>query len=437
MPSIDIDRALTKVEQKGEIFSAAIRLVIAVILFIAGWAAQAKGVVGHPLNMIGTLYGLIGIPGLFLAVKNFRNPWLSYVYVFVDVTAIASSLTMLANMHTVEMSHELALPIFTLTFVVLIHSALRYRPELIIFGAVCFTVQLFSLPFIFDTPFAEAFSEPVSNHVNFIGKMNIMLHDIGFLPIVFLLLSAVLLYYIVRRTRELMRLALVDERRAAQLSRFFSPTVARSLVGDQDGEIPKGHRQNVAVLFIDIRKFSRLSETISPEELADLLSSFRNIVSETIFEYGGTVDKFVGDAVLAVFGTPLSRKDDAKRAVDAVFQINKNINEWHCARTRVGVPTVTAGIGAHFGEVFAGVIESGQIMEHTIIGNAVNTAQRLERLTRDYQVDIVLSDELLHAAGLDGSELGLRARKDVSIIGRRKKCSVWYSTAQVTPALSH
>jgi adenylate cyclase len=142
----------------------------------------------------------------------------------------------------------------------------------------------------------------------------------------------------------------------------------------------------------------------------------------------GTVDKFVGDAVLAVFGTPESKPDDAQRAVQAALSVCQAVREWHDRRKQEGIPAALVGVGAHHGEVFAGVIVSGNILEHSIIGDAVNIAQRLERLTRDLDADVILSDDLVAAAETKVTQLGLVRKKDVKIRGHSAPITIYHNT---------
>lgn len=426
-----IDRALRAVEQKGEMFSAGTRLLTSGILLVAGSLSSNEQHGSHILMMIGILYGVISVPGVILAIRRFYNPLISYLYVFVDMLAVAGALTMLARMHEIDATHELSLPIFTLSFVVLIHAALRYRPELLLFGAISFIFLLIIFPMFIIFIMHTSASSSMSHHHTTLDRLTVIPHDVGLLPLIFLLLSGILLFYIIKRTRNLVGLALVDERRATQLQRFFSPEVARDLVSDEAGNLPTGHRQSVAIIFIDIRGFSSHSEKLTPEELAELLSSFRSAVCDTIFKYGGTVDKFIGDAVLAVFGTPAAQPDDAFRALSATFELRRSISHWQKERARVGKPSVSAGIGAHFGDVFAGVIESGRIMEHTVIGSAVNIAQRIERLTREHNSDIAFSDQLLIASGIATSEVDVQERDDVMLAGHSQPFKIWFSGARL------
>ncbi|MDH3581691.1 MAG: adenylate/guanylate cyclase domain-containing protein [Hyphomicrobiales bacterium] len=420
-----IQRAFAETERRSEVIAAVSRILIAGTLLLAAWLAQSAGPAGHALIAVGVIYSLISVIGLVLVMANIYHPVFPYLSVFVDSAAVAAALTMQARMHNLELAHEFSLPIFSLAFVVLIHAALRYRAGIVVFGAGTLVALLFVFPFLFG-PMFDVHHGPVSiDGEASAGTQISFLHDIGYMPLLFLGLAVMLLFFIVRRTRGLAHLALLDGQRAAQLSRFFSPEVA-SRLAREGGTTSSSRRQSVAVLFIDIRGFTRLSEGMAPDELAELLSSFRNSVCQVVFDHGGTVDKFIGDAILVVFGTPESHDDDAHRAIQAVFKISHEVREWYDRRQADGLPAAQVGIGAHYGEVFAGVIETGQILEHSVIGDAVNVAQRLERLTRDLDCRVVISEELMQAADAAGGDLHLKRKENVHITGHAAPVTIFY-----------
>jgi adenylate cyclase len=163
----------------------------------------------------------------------------------------------------------------------------------------------------------------------------------------------------------------------SNFQRYFAPDLARQIAG-QEGEIQLGGAKRPAVvLFSDIRGFTSLSERMSPDEIATLLTDYFTEMVEIVFLYGGTLDKFMGDALMALWGAPIARPDDADRAARAAIamqQVLARLNElWRLQ----GRPELSVGIGINTGEVFAGNIGSARRLEYTVIGDAVNTAARL------------------------------------------------------------
>jgi adenylate cyclase len=163
----------------------------------------------------------------------------------------------------------------------------------------------------------------------------------------------------------------------SNFQRYFSPNIAAVIAQQQDaGQLPSQKRP-VVVFFSDIRGFTPMSETMNPDDIARLLTEYFTEMVDLVFEHGGTLDKFMGDAIMALWGAPIAHEDDADRAmqcaIDQLDALEKMNEKWkEQGRKPVGI-----GIGINFGEVFAGNIGSNRRLEYTVIGDAVNTASRL------------------------------------------------------------
>jgi adenylate cyclase len=163
----------------------------------------------------------------------------------------------------------------------------------------------------------------------------------------------------------------------SNFQRYFAPDLARQIAG-QEGEIQLGGaKRPVAVLFSDIRGFTSLSERMSPDEIASLLSDYFTAMVEIVFDHGGTLDKFMGDALMALWGAPIVRLDDADLATQAAVAMQRALAALNERWARQGRPALAIGIGVNRGEVFAGNIGSARRLEYTVIGDAVNIAARL------------------------------------------------------------
>jgi adenylate cyclase len=174
--------------------------------------------------------------------------------------------------------------------------------------------------------------------------------------------------------------------------RYFAPDLARQIAG-AEGEVQLGGaKREVVVLFSDIRGFTPLSERMSPDEIATLLTEYFSEMVDVVFEHGGTLDKFIGDAVMALWGAPLARDDDADQAVRAAVAMQRRIDWLNAEWGRQGRQTIGVGIGLNAGEVFAGNIGSDQRLEYTVIGDPVNTASRL--CSRAGHGEILISEAL-------------------------------------------
>ncbi len=163
----------------------------------------------------------------------------------------------------------------------------------------------------------------------------------------------------------------------SNFERYFAPDLAEQIAAEVEEVQLGGSKRPVVVFFSDIRGFTSMSENMSPDGIATLLTEYFTEMVEIVFEHGGTLDKFMGDAIMALWGAPIEHDDDADRAMRAAIQQLEMLAQLNEKWTEDGRPTVEIGIGINFGEVFAGNIGSDRRLEYTVIGDAVNTASRL------------------------------------------------------------
>ena len=162
------------------------------------------------------------------------------------------------------------------------------------------------------------------------------------------------------------------------LSRYLSPQVMQQVLSDADLRSLRSARREVTVLFADIRNFTAFAERHQPEEVVDVLNEYFDLLVHVLFEHQGTLDKFLGDGLLALFGTPLEQADHARRAVQAALDIQRGATALNTVRRRRGQPTLHLGIGINSGEAIVGNIGTEKRMEYTVVGDMVNVAQRLQ-----------------------------------------------------------
>lgn len=163
----------------------------------------------------------------------------------------------------------------------------------------------------------------------------------------------------------------------SNFERFFAPQVAARIAGAPEASRLGGERRQVAVLFSDIRGFTALSEQLPPDTMATWLSEYFTEMVECVFRHGGTLDKFIGDALMAQWGAPWGDPQDADHALAAAVDMLQALETLNARWRADGRPLLRVGIGLSFGEVFAGNIGSERRLEFTVIGDTVNTASRL------------------------------------------------------------
>jgi adenylate cyclase len=226
-------------------------------------------------------------------------------------------------------------------------------------------------------------------------------------------------------SRELLGITL-EAIRQSRLARFFSPEVAREITAQDEAVGLGGAQTEVTVLFADIRGFTTLSEKLPPAAVVTLLNEYFAEMVDAIFAHRGMLDKFIGDAVMAVFGAPKASPThaaDALRAAAAMLDRLEGLNARRAAR---GEPPIKIGIGLHSGPVLLGRIGSERRMEYTAIGDAVNVASRLEGLTKERGVPLLLTRE---TADRLGPGVGLVAHGELQVRGRDRPIEVFTPAA--------
>jgi adenylate cyclase len=176
------------------------------------------------------------------------------------------------------------------------------------------------------------------------------------------------------------------EKKRANLGRFLSPGVVETVMAQESELQLGGQKRVVATLFADIRGFTPLSERLPATELVDLLNEHFTAMTDIVFEHQGTLDKYNGDEVMALFGAPIGAGDDARRAVLAGLAMQEQCEALNIKRAAEGKPRVTVGIGIDTGEVIAGYIGSPKRLDFTVVGDHVNTARRFCSLAEPGQV---------------------------------------------------
>ena len=187
-----------------------------------------------------------------------------------------------------------------------------------------------------------------------------------------------------------------DLDRASRLRQYLSPQIAESILGGtMDAELVS-RRQNLTIFFSDIRGFTAMSERVEPEELLDLLNQYLTAMTEIVFKYGGTLDKYIGDAIMVFFGNPVPYEDHAERAVNMALEMRTTLARLQQRWFEENVEALTIGMGITTGYVTVGNIGSASRMEYTVLGNHVNLASRLADQAKPGQ--ILISDRTLRAA---------------------------------------
>ena len=218
-----------------------------------------------------------------------------------------------------------------------------------------------------------------------------------------------------------------EKRIRRAFSRFVPEQIIDDLVAQADNtdeKVAVGETRTIAILFSDIRSFTNISEKNKPDVLVAFLNRYFSLMVDCIKKHGGTVDKFIGDAIMALFGTPVSYEDNARRAVAAAYDMRDALEELEIGDLVLpdGMK-FNIGIGIHYGDVIAGSLGSRDKTDYTVIGDSVNLASRLEGLTKVYGVQVLVSESVMNDAGADS--FCFRHLDDVRVKGKKNAVPIY------------
>ena len=221
------------------------------------------------------------------------------------------------------------------------------------------------------------------------------------------------------------------DRARANLARYFPPKLVESLAA-KDEPLGPVRRQDLAVLFVDVVGFTTLSETLEPEQIIELLRDIHGWMEKVIFKWQGSIEGYIGDAVLAIFGFPETAGADASNALSCCYDLLAEAERWNRERAGKRLGPIHIGIGLNYGPVVLGDVGTEDYVEFTVIGDTVNTASRLQQATRSLACDLVVGQSVVAAveseeAGENRDELlqRLQPRGAFEIRGRSRAVEIW------------
>jgi adenylate cyclase len=317
----------------------------------------------------------------------------NYIVLFTDYLLFLSLIVYYASIQSPDnFAFVLKNPILALFLMPIIMTAIQFRIHLTAFatGMLLFIFSgLLIYGLLTNVPTTNNWTEFV------LGPALIIPATITQMPLISIAVALIISYTIYRAINMINRIGHIEAQKSV-LSRYFSPHVVEEITANP-GVINSGTHQKVTVLFSDIRGFTRLSEKMEPDAIASFLTELREISLKAIFNHGGTLDKFIGDAVMATFGTPRPSEipgQDSRNAVLSAIEMLKSLEEFNQKRVQNRLEPIRVGIGLHTGKVFAGNLGSESRLEYTVIGDTVNTASRIESLCKNFDTEFLISEEV-------------------------------------------
>lgn len=228
-----------------------------------------------------------------------------------------------------------------------------------------------------------------------------------------------------RQTEYAAEQKILAERSRQRLGTFVSTQLV-DLVMDTETLEVGGEFGNAVVLFTDLRGFTKYSEQLPPPQLVQELNTYLSDMVNVIQSEGGVIDKYIGDSIMAVFGVPSIKGDEAARAIRTCHKLEAALDDHNERRAQAGLPPFAHGIGVHFGPVVAGTIGADSRMQYTVIGDTVNLAARLEGACKDLGCTVVLSESLVHAIPEDAPDIPpVKSLGSIPIRGREAAVEVF------------
>ena len=411
-PVLEATTLFWTAEQEAERLHAVVRTIVVGTF----WGLLLLSGEGHHHNTIAfaalIAYSALTLLTWVVVLRHWHDARLTVAMVTLDVALVVVQVWLIALSAGLPIRHLFLSPPATIIYLVVAQNALRFQPTPVLLGGLAAAILLVAAGFVPLGP----------GDVSSTAEMSLYSPS---LPIITLILITLVLWFQARRTRALVDRAVSYAARAGNLARFFSPAIARCLAlnGTANGKL--GERCQIAVLFADIRGFTSMAEPLVPEELGQFLTEFRTRAATCIFACNGTVDKFLGDGVLAVFGAPEQDPDAASRALECATRLHDAMRAWTAERAMRGESAVRVSIGAHFGEAFVGILGASPMLEFTAIGDTVNVARRLVRVAADTNSETIISDALRSASGRAFDPVAWEPLDEVRLAGRTGTMRVW------------
>jgi adenylate cyclase len=373
-------------QERSEILIGWAELVLVGLLAIAYEATtMAEGVVQEDYSFeteVFVFYGVFTVIRLVLAYRRALPEWLLYVSVVVDMALLMGLIYSFHYKYAQSAVFYLKAPTLVYVFLFIALRALRFEARFVIFTGLCaaagwILLILYAL---------GGRGGPPNVTMDFVEYMtsNAFLIQAEVEKLLAILLTTAVLAIAIARARNLLIHSVSEGAAARDLSRFFDPGVANRIRSAASSiKAGEGELRDVAILNVDLRGFTRLSVEMAPDDVMKLLQDYQGRVCPLIAANGGSIDKFLGDGILASFGAVAASTTaaaDALRAADAVIDAAER---WSRERQTAGLPALSVGLAVASGRVVFGAVGDGERLEFTVIGDAVNFAAKLEKHNKD------------------------------------------------------
>ena len=370
--------AFAKEEQAGLTFVLYARFVVLAILLV--WATvTARAEYAQVYAVIILAFAVLGALPLVLRRYGISGLRVMAAFFTLDVVLLTYVLMVPGSMFpsTLTPQFNLQLPNFLYLCLFVVGMAISYSLMLVLWtGVVAIVAWSAGMLWIISLPDSLVYSfNDLLDLAQFSDEERIRTTSSRLFVslthwynrVLFFALVTAVLAAAVWRSRRLVQRQIASEAARTSLSRYFSPNMVERLSA-QDGALEAVDTRRIAVLFVDMVGFTEIAERLEPQQVIATLRSFHRRMAHTVFDHGGTIDKYIGDALMANFGTPEAGPSDASNALRCAFAMIGEVEKWNAKRQQQGAEAIHIGIGVHFGEVVTGNIGDENHLEYAVLG---------------------------------------------------------------------
>jgi adenylate cyclase len=415
-----------KADAEAEQLLGTVRMVVAVVLLcVLAFAANAPNrpqtsALDAQLSLAVAVIGcyfLLGLVTHLVVRTGYYRMWMAWVTGALDVLLILANIWLSLSINGLNSLYALLFPSALVIPAMLALGSLRFRPviQVVLTGLT----GLFLTLIVFSN---TAITNPDRMLVRqlettFGGPPNLI-------RIVIICATGGIIALAAWRARRLLERVISHAQQRANLTRFLPGGIAADMSDDAITRLRMGRHARLAIMFVDIRQFTKLAEHLSPEETSRLLTRFRSHVLDVAERHHGIVDKFIGDGALIIFGMNEREDEAASQALAGALALLERVQDAEADRAAPDVPAVSIGIGLHLGDVVVGAIGDQRRLEFTVVGDEVNVASRIEQMTKISGYPILASHDVFRAArhspGSNWHDLGQTALR-----GRETTVGLW------------